>query len=232
MGYLHEDLAYRFEISVPLVSRIVITWIQFLYKQFSVLKEVMFPERSHIRQHLPKSFKKYKDIRCIIDCTEVFVQQPMNFGKQGNCYSSYKGHTTYKFLVGVAPNGAIVYLYDVYEGSISDKEIVKRSGFLDHLHPGDVVIADRGFNIEDLLMPRQSKLIISPFLGARDKFTPQEEAKTKDIAKHRIHVERAIERLKKVIILQKTIPLNIQPVFSQMVFVIGCLVNFQEPLVK
>jgi len=50
MGYLHEDLAYRFEISVPLVSRIVITWIQFLYKQFSVLKEVMFRERSHIRQ--------------------------------------------------------------------------------------------------------------------------------------------------------------------------------------
>jgi len=94
------------------------------------------------------------------------VQQPRNFGKQGNCYSSYKGHTTYKFLVGVAPNGSIVYLSDVYEGSISDKEIVKRSGFLDHLHPGDVVMADRGFNIEDLLMPRKSKLIIPPFWEA------------------------------------------------------------------
>lgn len=232
MGYLHEDLAYRFNIRHSQVSKIVITWIQFLYKQFSALKEIMFPERSHIRQYLPKSFKKYKDIRCIIDCTEVFVQQPRNFGKQGNCYSSYKGHTTYKFLVGISPNGSIVYLSDVYEGSISDKEIVKRSGFLDHLRPGDMVMADRGFNIEDLLMPRKCKLIIPPFLGGRNKFTPQEEAMTKDIAKHRIHVERAIERMKKFRILQKTIPLNIQPVFSQMVFLIGCLVNFQDPLVK
>ena len=232
MEFLHEDLAYRFGVSTTMVSRVILTWVQFLYKSFDVLKDAMFTDRDYVRKNMPKSFKKYKNIRCIIDCTEVFVQQPRNFGKQGNCYSSYKGHTTYKFLVAIAPNGAIMFVSDVYEGSISDKEIVRRSGFLDYLQPGDVVMADRGFNIEELLMPRKVKLIIPPFLGGRHTFTPQEEAKTKDIAKHRIHVERAIERMKKFRILQKTIPLNIQPVFSQMVFVIGCLVNFQDPLVK
>ena len=83
------------------------------------------------RQHLPKCFKKYKNIRCIIDCTEVHVQSPGNFEAQGNQYSSYKGHTTYKFLVAIAPNGAILFVSDAYEGSISDKEIVRVSGFLD-----------------------------------------------------------------------------------------------------
>lgn len=32
-----------------------------------------------------------------------------------------------------------------YSGSISDKEIVKSSGFLDNLQPGDGVIADKDF---------------------------------------------------------------------------------------
>ena len=98
----------------------------------------MFVTRDKIRKHLPKSFKKYKNIRCIIDCTEVFVQQPGNFAAAGNQYSSYKGHATFKFLVAIVPNGAIVFISDAYEGSISGKDIVSQSGFLDFLNPGNV----------------------------------------------------------------------------------------------
>lgn len=232
LGLLNADLAYRFHVSAKHVSTIVLTWIQFLYKRFSDLKRPMFAKRSMIKKHLPKCFKKYKNIRCIIDCTEVHVQQPSNFAAQGNAYSSYKGHTTFKFLVAVAPNGTIVYLSDAFQGSISDKEIVRQSGFLDYLDPGDEVMADRGFLIKDMLNERQVKLIIPPFLGNRNMFTPQEESLTKDVAKHRIHVERSIERMKKFRLLQKTIPLSLQPVFSQIVFVVGCLVNFQKPLVQ
>ena len=71
-----------------------------------------------MRQRLPKC----KNIRCIIDCTEVHVQSPGNFEAQGNQYYSYKGHTTYTFLVAIAPNGAILFVSDAYEGSISDKK--------------------------------------------------------------------------------------------------------------
>ncbi|CAG2192483.1 unnamed protein product [Mytilus edulis] len=142
-GLLLEDLSYKFGVSKTTVSRVVLTWIQFLYIRLSAFRTKMFPDRSKSRKHLPKSFKKYKNIRCIIDCTEVFVQQPRNFGKQGNCYSSYKGHTTYKFLVGIAPNGTIVYISDAFEGSISDKEIVKNHVFLDTLNNGDEIMADR-----------------------------------------------------------------------------------------
>ena len=57
-------------------------------------------------------------------------------------------------------------------------------------------MADRGFLIKELLIERHVKLFIPPFLGSRHRFNPQEEALTKDIAKHRIHVERSIERMK------------------------------------
>ena len=57
-------------------------------------------------------------------------------------------------------------------------------------------MADRGFLIKELLNERHVKLIILPFFGSRHRFTPQEEALTKDIAKHRLHVERSIERKK------------------------------------
>ena len=40
-------------------------------------------------------------------------------------YSSYKHHVTYKGLLVLAPSRAIPFISELYEGSISDKEIVK-----------------------------------------------------------------------------------------------------------
>ena len=45
-------------------------------------------------------------------------------------YSHYKNHVTYKELLGIAPSGGITFISQVYDGSISDKEIVRRSGIL------------------------------------------------------------------------------------------------------
>ena len=89
---LHQDLAYRFKTNTRQVSTIILTWIQLLYKQFGTIRNLMFSTRDKVRQHLPKCFKKYKNVRCIIDCTEVHVQSSANFEAQENQYSSYKGH--------------------------------------------------------------------------------------------------------------------------------------------
>lgn len=147
-------------------------------------------------------------------------------------YSSYKSRATSKVLIGVAPSGACMFVSEVYEGSISDREIVKQSDFVSHLSPGDVVLADRGFKIHDLCSERDATLVIPPFLSGRKKFTKQETLQTKLIARSRIHVERFNERLKKFRILSGIVPLNLVPLLSQIVFVACCLVNFQTPLVK
>ncbi len=75
------------------------------------------------------------------------------------------------------------------------------------LEPGDEIIADRGFEIgEDL--PPGVLLNISPFLGDQPQFSEEDEIKTRRITKHRIHVERAIQRIKSFRILKHDLPIS------------------------
>ena len=45
----------------------------------------------------------------------------------------------------------ITFISKGWGGCTSDKHITEHSGFLKHLRHGDVILADRGFNIEELL---------------------------------------------------------------------------------
>ena len=67
-------------------------------------------------------------------------------------YSNYKHHVTY-VLLGIASSRAITFISELYEGSISDKKIVKRSGILNKnlWDDNDSVMADRGFTIQNEL---------------------------------------------------------------------------------
>ena len=71
---------------------------------------------------------------------------------------------SFKVIVGVAPNGVITYVSNFYPGSIYVKAIVQQSGFLDHLTAGDMVLADKGFVIQDLV-PNGVSVNIQPFLN-------------------------------------------------------------------
>ncbi|XP_046542771.1 uncharacterized protein LOC124253100 [Haliotis rubra] len=227
-----KDLSYRYNISVGSVSCIITTWIQFLYMKLITLKDHIFPSRHIIRKTLPSVFKSFKNIRVIVDCFEVFTERPSDYGEQGNMYSQYKTHNTLKVLLGISPTGAVTFVSDAYEGCISDRDIVRKSGFLQKINPGDLVLADRGFTIKDLLMSCRAHLNIPPFLGKRDKLTPKEDILTRSIARTRIHVERSVGRLREYRILSAVIPLSMKHLASQIVFVIGMLSNYQPPLVK
>ena len=105
-GFAHQTIAYIYGISVPLVSRIFITWIQFIYLHFRELKSLMFPSREILNESLPPVFKSFKNVRCLVDCTEFYCQTPRDYARQGNIYSSYKHHATFKALIAVTPNGS------------------------------------------------------------------------------------------------------------------------------
>lgn len=57
-------------------------------------------------------------------------------------------------------------------------------------------MTDKGFDIEDLLRNKQVSLNLPPFLQSQTQFSAQDVLQTKTIAKVRIHVERAIRRIK------------------------------------
>ena len=104
----------------------------------------------------------YSKVRCIIDCSEVFIETPSSLGLQATCWSNNKHHCTITFLIGITPNELISFLCDCYGGRASDKFIVTDSRFLNNLEPFDQVIADRGFKIWDDLAMYQTSLAIPP----------------------------------------------------------------------
>ena len=83
-----------------------------------------------------------------------------------------------------------------YGGRASDKFITMNSGILDYLRPGDEVMADRGFLIRDLLFERRVKLVLPAFTRGGSQLTEEQVTATRRIANVRIHVERAIRRLR------------------------------------
>ena len=100
-GFDVHFLADTFGITAGHVSRVYNTWITFLSCELSFL--VSWPGRQQIRKCLPKCFKKFKDVRIIIDCCEFYIQKPTIPESQKSTWSSYKHHDTVKLLVGVTP---------------------------------------------------------------------------------------------------------------------------------
>jgi hypothetical protein len=125
---------------------------------------IMWPSKGQIWRQLPQCFRRvYPNIRCIIDCTEVFTETPSALDVQARLWSEYKHHTTIKFLVAITPNGALSnYVSPCYGGRATDKFIVQDCGFLKLLQPLDQVMADRGFKIREELMMYQADLCIPP----------------------------------------------------------------------
>ena len=151
-----------------------------------------------------------------------------NYRHQGNIYSNYKSRPTAKILIATNPNGAAVWISDCFEGSISDVAIVEKSGFLDYIDEGDVILADRGFTIDHLLVEKKARVLKPPMMRGKDALSLEEEAITKIIAKARIHIERWNRRLKYYQYLRAPIRHDKRNMLSQAVYVCSCLANFSR----
>lgn len=204
-----QDLAYRFSISTATASRIFDRWIDVLNIRLSFL--IHWPDREDLRSTMPKVFQKSfgNKVSVIIDCFEVFIDRPSSLIARAMTWSNYKHHNTIKFLIGVTPQGSVSFLSKAWGGRASDKHITENCGILRKLEPGDIVLADRGFNIEDSVGFYQAKLYIPAFTRGKKQLSGQEVEETRKIANVRIHVERVIGLVRrKYVILQSTLPIE------------------------
>lgn len=143
---------------------------------------------------MPEVFKKeYPNTRIIIDATEFFIERPSSLLNQSCTFSNYKNRNTVKVLIGITPSGAISYVSQTYEGSISDRRLVELSGLLQLLEPGDEIMADKGFLIQDLLAPLGVRLNVPPLLESKKQMAIDDVVVTKKIA----HMSKGpLDRLK------------------------------------
>ena len=168
-GSTTRMLSWLFDIPKSTVLRYSVTWANLLYS--SLGKIVIWPSKVEVLDTMPETFKTtYPSTRCIIDCTKIFCQRPSSPSSQSAMYSNYKHHVAYKGMLGIAPSGAPTFISELYEGSISDNEIVKRSGILNKnlWDDNDSIMAERGFTIQNELAPLNVELNIPSFLGGRD----------------------------------------------------------------
>lgn len=225
------DLAARFKVSRVTIANIFYTYIQALYELlFEGVMDRRIPSQRKCQQSLPEAFKEFSGARVVMDATEITQDIPSGLNDQSDSYSRYKSRHTVKAVTCVSPNGAIVFCSLLYPGSTSDVAIVDHSDVLEQFTAGDLILADKGFPIYDKL-PRGVNLNIPPFLRGKTHFTKQEADLCRKIAKARIHVERANERIKNFDILNH-IPSNLREISYKIFRVCCCLVNIQAPLMR
>ena len=229
-GFRERHLAHLFNVSVSTVCRIIITWSNYIYLRLGSLN--IWPDRNTVDLNMPDSFKKnYPKCRVIIDCTELKVQTPSSMVLVSEFFSNYKNHMTLKALVGCTPSGGCSFVSQLFTGNISDVEIVKRSGFLNmKFDTGDLVLADRGFTIENEL-PIGVTSKIPSFLNGREQFEQSEVIESQAIAQERIHIERLISRIKAFHIFDGVIPLAIAGSVNQLFTSCCLLTNFQPGII-
>ncbi|XP_057690824.1 uncharacterized protein LOC130915103 [Corythoichthys intestinalis] len=203
--FINNDfLACLFKLSSSTVSRIFLDNIELLYK-YAVPALVFWPDGDIIRQSLPACFYgEFKNCTSIIDCVEFFIAIPSDLQTQAQTYSQYKSHNTIKFLISITPQGHISFISKGWGGRTSDKYVTDHSGYLDKLKRGDVVLADRDFDVANSIALRHATLHIP---RSKSQLDTMDVSETRKIANVRIHVERVLEMVrKKMSVLNSVVP--------------------------
>ena len=137
-------------------------WLDAMSVRLSFL--ITWPDRETMQQNMPLEFQQlYPNCRVTIDCSEIFIETPSSYKARSQTYSNYKKHNTAKFLIGITPCGTICFLSSCWGGRVSDKNLTQESNFLNHLEPGDVVLADRGFTVKEDIASHGAHLEIPAF---------------------------------------------------------------------
>ncbi|XP_056009547.1 uncharacterized protein LOC130046466 [Ostrea edulis] len=226
-----RNLANRFGISESYVCTIFNQRFSFMASKLKNL--IVWLPHETIKAAMPKSFREnYPKTTVIIDCAETFIQRAKHLKTRGETYSHYKSNNTGKNLVGIAPHGQITIISKGFGGRSSDKAILEESDILNYLLPGDEIMADRGFTIDDLLFLLKVKLNIPAFTKGKDQLSEEDVTETRRIATVRIHVERAIRRLKVFCILSQVVPVTSVKKLSDYLIVCAALVNLRSNLIK
>lgn len=204
-----QDLAYRFHVSCPTVSRIFDKWLHAAFLKMKPL--IVWPSRNEIRKTMPQAFFDSfgEKVAVVIDCFEIKLERPSSMLPRCETWSQYKGSNTAKYLIGICPQGIVSFVSEGWGGRTSDKHITEHCGILDQLTQGDVVLADRGFDIADTLGLYCARLHIPAFTKGKKQLSALEVETTRRLANVRIHVERVIGLVRnKYTILKSVLPID------------------------
>jgi len=92
---------------------------------------------------------------------------------------------------------------------VSDQHRTENCGILDQLLPGDQILTDRGFTIQETVGLYCAEVKLPPFTKGKKQLTKMDVDFARQLSRVRIHVERVIGFLRqKYTILEHTLPIN------------------------
>ena len=222
------ELSRMFNISESSVKNIVLTWILFMAKQWKEIN--IWPSRNLVRYFSPSDFKaKFPTIRVIIDRTECPVKKPKAPRAQKSTFSTYKNKNTVKTLVGASPGGLISPAFD---GFASDRQIVERSNVFTLCDPGDSIMSDKGFNVQDLFATFDVAINIPSFFRKRNRLIGNIVLHDRKISSKRVHIERLIGLGKTYKILCLPLTSTETKMSSEILFICYMLCKFRSNIVS
>ena len=177
-----NDLDYRLHVTE---ARFFHKWLDVMHCNY-VKQLIVWPDSETLQQYLPSVFHtNFTKVKYIIDCCEIFIERPVAFTARAATYSSYKKHNSVKVFIGISPTGAITFVSSAWGGIMSDKVITQQCGFLKHIDPGDIILADWGFNVYDDVAIR-GKLEIPAFTRRQKQLSQEEVEKSWQISRVRL----------------------------------------------
>lgn len=226
----NQELAYLFGVSEYSIANIFVTWVNFMYIQWRQLD--IFPEKELVKFYMPRTFAQdFPNTRLIIDGMEVPIQKPSQPAAQQITYSNYKNRNTLKTIVGITPGGLISYIPDTHGGSASDRLLVERGNLTRICEPGDSIMCDKGFDVQDVFAPFNIAINVPTFMRKKNQLSNSEVLHDRKIARHRVHVERVIGLAKTYKILVTPLNATETVLGSHIVFVCFMLCNMRPCIV-
>ncbi|KAL7638790.1 UNVERIFIED_CONTAM: hypothetical protein RMT77_010324 [Armadillidium vulgare] len=219
-----SDIAYRFRVSSSTVKNIIWTFVDglhnILYEREIEAKPLPYFINNGIT--LPQEFENFSNCRIILGYVEVEAE-----GSRVNNASDLKQRVL-RGLVGVSPFGDFVYASDLYPENVTYKEIVQKSGLLQKLDPGDLILSTESLGIEDVL-PVNVDLNV-PLLSQND-VTMNEKKIMHDINIASRCLTRAVNKLRRYSILDRI--LFTYRMHASKIFQLCCaLVNLENYVVE
>ena len=229
-----DTASFLWGIGTATASRTFEIWVLHMYHTFRVL--LPDPTKEQIERSCPAFVKEQFDdpgMAYFLDASEIEMQVADDKQAQKSCWSEYKHRCTVKFLGALTSGGCLVWVSKGYPGSIGDNAITEISGFLDILHPGMSVCADKGFMVFYLLAKRGCRLVVPPKRRKGQVQQSTEEVEdTRKVANIRIHVERAFRQVKIFRYLQNVVKISAIDLITPIFYVCTMLTNLRPPLIQ
>ncbi|KAL7886602.1 hypothetical protein AOLI_G00043230 [Acnodon oligacanthus] len=168
-----------------------------------------WPERQCLLATMPPKFvDAFGDHAVIIlDCFEVGIEGLSSLKARRQSFFHNQHSHTVKYLIGFTPAGAISFVSKGFGGCCSDEHVAENSGLLDKLLPGDLVLADHGFDIEDSVGMMCAEVKDHAFTKGRRQLDVKDVEETHQIAHLRVHLERVMGSIgDKYAVLNKAVP--------------------------